>query len=172
MFQLEYHLPYCALRKDPLSAEASAQGAGSGKMLERKSIDVSYLNVSAPKSKDKTKWIMYESQSSLVITGSNEMQWTGYALSDHYFDAENPLDEVFSYSGIQEDPIAWSTELDGLMVDANNPVWNPRVYFLIMLEIRIAQVVQEWTYLIRNVEVYVTKHVSWNLRIQSSFATK
>lgn len=103
---------------------------------------------------------MYEAQSSLVICGSDETQWTAYAFSDHYFDTEDLLDEVFSYQGVQEDPIAWNTELDGIMVDANSPIWNPREYFLRILEIRIAHVRQEWTYLIRQVERYINQHVS------------
>jgi hypothetical protein len=103
---------------------------------------------------------MHEAQSSLVIYGSDETRYTACAFSDHYFDVEDLLDEVFSYDGIQEDPIAWNTEIDGMLPDANKPIWNPREYFMRMLEIRISHVGQEWTYLIRHVERCINQHVS------------
>lgn len=102
---------------------------------------------------------MYEAQTSLVVCGSHEQQWTAYAFVDRYFNTEDPLDQEFSYEGIQDDPITWNSELDTVYLDANKPTWNPRVYFLVVLEAQITQVLKEWAYVVRQVERNIKQYV-------------
>ena len=67
-------------------------------------------------------YVIYEAQTSLTVCGWNDQQWTAHAFADRYFDAENPLDDEFTYEGMQEDPVAWNSEVDAILLDANRPV--------------------------------------------------
>jgi len=78
-------------------------------------------------------------------------RWVAYAFVDTDIDGEDLGDEVFSYV---KDPIASDGELD-----ANLPIENPREYFLMIFEIRIAQVLKAWEYLVRTVERSIKQYV-------------
>jgi hypothetical protein len=52
-----------------------------------------------------------------------------------------------------------STEPLRLYVDANNPIWNPREYFLIILENQMCRVVKEWEYVVRQLQRSVKQFV-------------
>lgn len=123
---------------------------------------MSFLNIQDANVEGKTQCGIYEAQTSLVICGSDEQQWTAYAFTDCYFNAESPLDQEFSYDEMQEDPIAWTCEFDGAfatVVDANKPIWNPREYFLTILENQLARVVNEWEYVVRQLQRSVKQFV-------------
>jgi hypothetical protein len=123
---------------------------------------VSFLNIQNANVEEKTHCSIYEAQTSLVICGPGEQQWTAYAFIDCYFNAESPLDQEFSYEEMQEDPIAWTCEIDGELatfVDANKPIWNPREYFLAILENQMARVVKEWEYVVRQLQGSVKQSV-------------
>jgi hypothetical protein len=120
---------------------------------------VSFLNVQDANSEEKTQCDICEAQTSLVVCGSSEQQWTAYAFIDNYFNAESPLDQEFSYDEMQEDPIAWTCDFDGYFVDANKPIWNPREYFLTILENQMARVVKEWEYVVRQLQRSVKQFV-------------
>lgn len=130
--------------------------------LPRQCIDVSFLDIQNANLEGETQCGIYEAQVSLVICGSDEQQWIAYAFLDCYFNTEGPLDQEFSYDEIQEDPIAWTCEFDGAfasLVDANNPIWNPREYFLAILENQMARVVKEWKYVVRQLQRSVKQFV-------------
>jgi len=134
---------------------------GTGKIPRRQWTDLSFLNIQAPKSQGKRQYSMYEAQISLVICGPDEQHWDAYAFVDRYFDGEGLEEDDFSYDGLQEDPIASDLEIDTNLplVDANLPIWNPREYFLNIVEIRMAQVLKEWEHLVRKVERGVKDYV-------------
>ena len=98
---------------------------------------------------------------SLVIYGISDRRWVVYAfdnddLRDNDLEVEDLEDENPRYKlgYFQEDPIA----SDG-KVDANLPIWNPREYFLLIFQVRMGRILQEWKRLVRwlerNVEEYV-----------------
>jgi len=120
---------------------------------------MTFLDIHNAKFKEKKQCGIYEAQISLAICGSCEQQWTAYYFVDCYFNAETPLDQEFSYNEMQEDPIAWTCEFDGSLVDANKPIWNPRIYFLTILESQIARVVKEWEYVVRQLQRSVKQFV-------------
>lgn len=102
---------------------------------------------------------IHEAQISLVICGTDEKRWIAYGFADTDFDDDGEMadddedgemeDENSSYDDVfVADQIA---ENGG--VDANHPIWNPREYFLRIVQIRMEQVLKEWTYLVRNIQI-------------------
>lgn len=81
-----------------------------------------------------------EAQFSLVICGWNNRRITAYAFDDIDFDS-NSFEEDLGEENLDlhGDPIASEA-----IVDANNPIWDPRLYFLTIFELRIARVQKEW----------------------------
>jgi hypothetical protein len=111
----------------------------------RRLIDLSFLT--PPNGTANNGPFLGEAQFSLVICGSDNYRWTAYAFVD-----EN--DSIFSdlatnESLVMEDPIA---RADRAPVDANFPIWDPREYFLVILENRIAQILKEWRNVVRWLE--------------------
>jgi len=104
---------------------------------------------------------IYPTNISLTISGINDQQWVAYAFNnnafdDNDFDDEDLDDELCSSDGFHEDPIASNGA-----VDANLPVWNPRIYFLIIFEIRMHRALNEWTFLVRWIERHIGAQVCW-----------
>jgi hypothetical protein len=89
---------------------------------------------------------MYEAQISLIICGTNHSHWTTYCFVDRDLDGVEFEEKFSSYEGLTEDPIA-NGKLDG-----NIPIWDPRVYFLMIFKERIIQIFTEWENLTRKVE--------------------
>ncbi len=77
----------------------------------------------------------YDAQTSLLITGVDEWNWTAYCCVDTFFDNE-------------QDPVWYlQTEYDGPSGGSraqSQPAWNPREYFLIVFSRRLRQVSREW----------------------------
>jgi hypothetical protein len=108
-------------------------------------MDLSFLKIPDQKK------IMHEAQITFLICGSDDQRWAAYAFVDTHFDDEDFGDETFSYEGFQEDPIARGK------IDANLPIGDPREYFLMISNIRLTQVREEWRYLVRMVELSIIK---------------
>jgi hypothetical protein len=129
MFQLSLHLFFFALREH--RQEGSTQQHGT---------DLSFLAYS--NFPERKRYMMVKSRFSLVISGSGDRHWTAYAFVDDGFDEDQDLEIEFLYDGVHEDPIASDCGLD--VIDANQPIWDPREYFLAIFEIRIKHVLREW----------------------------
>jgi len=140
IFELECHLPYFALRTSRPPEVSSQRGVKT--KPPRKWTDLSFLEMRTPKSQYKRMHGIYEAQISFVICGSDDWQWVAYAFIDVNFDGDDLEDEVFSYEEFQQDPIALGEH------DANLPIMNPRMYFLVILKVRTAQVLREWRHLL------------------------
>ncbi|KAF2181077.1 hypothetical protein K469DRAFT_590492 [Zopfia rhizophila CBS 207.26] len=160
IFQLEFQIPYFALRILPFPA-GHPQRTVPNKTPPRQWTDLSFLNRQILNSQGKKQYGMYEAQISLVICGPDEKRWVGYAFVDRYFNGEDLEEDDFSYDGVQEDPIATDFEVDTNLpiIDANLPKWNPREYFLNIVEFRMAQVLKEWEGLVRKVQRSVRDYV-------------
>ncbi|KAF2175153.1 hypothetical protein K469DRAFT_611726 [Zopfia rhizophila CBS 207.26] len=136
-FQLELHLPYLALRALPPNKDHS-QKRGYRNPL-RRSTDLSFLLGPARNSRDQRTYLMHEAHISFVVCGSDDSRWVAYAFEE---DDRRDLCE-----GDYDDPIASNGALF-----ANEPLRNPREYFLTILKVRMAQVLQEWQYVVRKLE--------------------
>lgn len=97
---------------------------------------------------------MHEAQISFVVCGSDNRRWVGYAFVDTDSDGDDLADHNFPHEGFHADPIASDGKLD-----ANLPIWDPREYFLMIFEIRMAQVLKEWEYLVLTVERSIKRYV-------------
>lgn len=137
----------------------------SGKPL-RNAFDASFLMKSSSGSdaEDKRAYV-YESQMSFMVTGYNKSIWAAYGLVDTYHHAVGDLrdkDSIQHYvddfnegDGVNWDPLSAGTH------DAECPVWDPREYFLLLLNARAQQVAEEWLKLVsilrQNIEDYVRR---------------
>ncbi|KAF1998070.1 hypothetical protein P154DRAFT_267602 [Amniculicola lignicola CBS 123094] len=156
VFSLEFHLPYLALRevhpflKDDMDPPHSKP--------TRRWTDLSFLDIPPAPGKSCSIWGLHAASISFAMCGSDHTRWTGYAFVDTHFnnasDLEDTEDEEFE-DELMQDPIA--SDGEGIEVDSNMPVWAPREYWLRNLDFRSKQVLQEWTFLARSVEVSVLK---------------
>jgi hypothetical protein len=116
-------------------------------------MDLSFLKMTlANASQTMSSFSLYKSRFSLVVCGSNDSLWTGYSFVDRDLE-ENPFEEGdFCYQDNQphEDPI--SSDSGSGSIDANVPLWDPRAYWLVVLEVRIIKVHKEWESIVRILE--------------------
>lgn len=98
---------------------------------------------------------------SLVICGSSEWHYTGYAFVDRNFGGpDDDLDESsFLYDQVNEDPIP-SDCCGAEVIDANFPMWDCRAYYLSIVDHRSARVVKEWRVLVRLISRKIHSFVS------------
>jgi len=121
--------------------------------------DLSFLKISSPDPKGKNRFGIFKSRFSLVLCGSDDQHWVGWAFSDRDLEANELEEDEFQYHTAMphEDPIA--SDNGEQIVDANTPIRDARAYFLIIFDIRIAAVLLEWQVLIRAVERGVEGYV-------------
>jgi hypothetical protein len=117
------------------------------------------LRTSNPDPKDETIFGIFKSRFSLVLCGSDDQHWVGWAFSDRDLEANNLEEDEFQYhtAMTHEDPIA--SDNGERVLDANTPIRDARAYFLIIFDIRIAAVLLEWEILVRAVERGVEDYV-------------
>ena len=94
-----------------------------------------------------------ESQFSLVICGPDHGHWVGYNFIDDDSDEEDLTIYSFDYEVNNEDPISLGK------LDADQPIWDPREYYLTIVNVRMAQILNEWECLIRALERGVKNYV-------------
>lgn len=140
MFQIEFHLPYFALRREDPCKEAKHEPFHNW-------IDLSFLGLEMRKTRG---YRLHQAHFTLVIYGLNNLRWVAYAFENNHHDErfEKDLEEEkenYSYDSFHEDPIA-SDGRNG--VDANQPIHDPREYFLLVFEARTSRMLREWEYVI------------------------
>jgi hypothetical protein len=154
LYQLEYHLPFFAMRKNLLGQKKSPLGP------PRDRIDLSYIARILPESFPDGKLGIYAATISVAVCGTSAKQYIVYGLEDTHFDPDREFGEdEFSLAGIHADQIS-NSKGD---IDANRPVWNPREYFLRTLVFRVQQVQQEWEQLVRTLEAASGRCSSYSL---------
>jgi hypothetical protein len=152
-------MPYYVWRSSSKPCEDHRQYANGDPL--RHSRDVSFLNWKTCGSPG----FLYEAQISCVVAGSDEWRWVAYCFVDTYFDAVEEVDAVeeadaveevretvLSYhedslvpEGMRADPFTYG------VTNADNPIQNPREYFLMVFRIRIDQVKREWQRVVEKV---------------------
>jgi hypothetical protein len=147
MFQLAFHLPYYVWRSSQKPCQDHRQFANGDPL--RHSRDVSFLNWKTCGSSG----FLYEAQISCVVAGPDEWRWVAYCFVDTYFDGvEEAKETVLSYhedsladEGMRVDPLTYG------VVNPDNPIQDPREYFLMVFRIRIDQVKREWQQVVEKV---------------------
>ena len=135
---MHFHLPYFALRqsKAPLKDRRGLRGHGI--------LPTGSLSLNMPE-------YLYEAQTSLLITGTNEWLWTAYCCTETYFGSENTK-QYYLENGLDAP--------SGGDRPTSIPVWNPREYFLSILCRRFKQVTKEWINLVETLEKRLGAQVS------------
>ncbi|KAH8773330.1 hypothetical protein BGZ57DRAFT_824293 [Hyaloscypha finlandica] len=145
MFQLEFNLPYFRLSLAPEPASHTLSSVASAKQWT----DLSFLKLSSPDKNTVRKLGIFEAHFSFVVCGWRENRWIAYAFDNTEPDAEDSYGRLFeeSYDRIFYD-------------DTEHPIWDPREYFLTVVEARVIRAADEWEALVRGIERRITKYVS------------
>ncbi|KIN05269.1 hypothetical protein OIDMADRAFT_51083 [Oidiodendron maius Zn] len=143
IFQIEFHLPFFALRKPP-SPDNPRQS--TCRKPWRKSKDILLMGEEGLELRDQELYRIYEAQVSCVVYGHDEWQWTACAFLDTEHDSGDLYDDDGIDAEIDEDPIATG-------LHPSKPIWRPRQYFAKTFEINIEEVSQEWHQLVYKMEV-------------------
>jgi hypothetical protein len=157
-FQMEFHLPFFALRKHPhLNPSHNKPPIHT----TRKWTDISFTYGETSGSAGQEIYRLHEAQASCVVYGHDEWQWTACAFLDNEYESGDLYDagEVFDgygedgeVDGFDEDPIATG-------LHASEPIWKPRQYFTKALEVNIKEVSQEWSELVHRLEHDIIAYV-------------
>ena len=104
---------------------------------------------------------VYEAHVSITITGIDQSVWVAYGVVDTYFDTTQDSVDVYhqlkgAYRG-RADPLGCG------LLDADQPIWTPREYFLKVVKIRIQDVVREWSGIVRRMQMEIKQYVCASL---------
>jgi hypothetical protein len=123
----------------------------SSQSIPRPQIDLSFLDVPTSRPREATGDIIEKVCFSLVICGTDDRHYVGYSFVDRDFeDPDEKLDgSLFDYQGPHEDPIA--SDCGEGVINANHPIWDPRTYFLSVVDLRMTKTLKEWRGLARRI---------------------
>ena len=152
MFQIAFHLPYYAWREKRCEDQ---RRYGTGDIL-RRCEDVSFLDWKNP---DRSGYL-HEAQISCVVAGRDIWRWVAYCFVDTYFDPvgegkESALQYHKDSLGDQcvlMDPLTYGVNR------ADDPIQDPKEYFLTVFRIRLAQVKREWQQVVEKVKQSIREY--------------
>ncbi|OAL06614.1 hypothetical protein IQ06DRAFT_371770 [Phaeosphaeriaceae sp. SRC1lsM3a] len=149
-FQMEFHIPFFAMRRSRPKQDF---------VRRKKRTHRGWMNLSFLDSKDADPEVdgvcgIHQAHISVTVGGTDNMRWFVYCFEDRYFDEDGQLGQDEQTEEHQSDQIAKGE------FGAENPIWNPREYFLRVLLIRMSQVQKEWKELVRYIETGI-KEYSW-----------
>jgi len=160
-FCLEFHLAYLVLRKVDPSPTENAEAA-EHETRNTPLVNLAWLDVQSSSDSVSRGHVIEEANISVVVCGWSNTQWTGYAFANTRVEAEEEEDndsEEETEDIPQQDFLAAEDGLD-YVLDANNPEWDARKYWLRVLSVRCQLVWKEWQYLVRTVEDAISAWVS------------
>ncbi|PVH77592.1 hypothetical protein DL98DRAFT_266334 [Cadophora sp. DSE1049] len=155
-FTLEFHIPYYVLRNNQIPRR-DARKKPNGEPL-RQFWELPFLSMptnSKPTPTDE-RYYLYEAMTSVGVTGNDHWIWAAYAFVDTYYDARESVDSYHQMKGWRQgraDPLAAGK------IDADQPLWDPRMYFLKVVEIRTELVLMEWSQIMNKIEREVQQYV-------------
>jgi hypothetical protein len=152
-FHLELHLPYFTLQPESILDSASTRMRSD---LRRKSMDLSFLQESMENVPSENLMVAYETHVSVVLFGSAERQWTAYCFEDCHSEDEELANSVRQPQcpTVHMDPILNGTR------DADVAVWDPRMYFILVCDVRFSQACHHWETVVILVEKCLNRYVS------------
>ncbi|KAI1304359.1 hypothetical protein F5Y03DRAFT_358318 [Xylaria venustula] len=143
-FSFAFHLPYYAWRKgSPYFQDERCMR--DGRPLRRSQrlgfLDMTPWGIRGTQNED----CIYEAQISCLVAGLDDSSYIGYGFVDTYHDGPNSEESVKEYHGKSNTPGRYSMDpISGGVLEADRPLWSPRLYFLRVFELRIEQVKEEW----------------------------
>jgi hypothetical protein len=149
VFQLEFHIPYYALRRSRPEQNLSARRTRN----HRGWMNIAFLDIHDKTSGASGTLGIHQAQISVTLCGTDNSRWVAYCFEDGYFEdagvAEGEQTVIH-----QEDRIARG------VFGAEDTIWDPREYYFRVLLIRMRQVQKEWVELVRLIELGI-KDRSW-----------
>ncbi|KAH7333039.1 hypothetical protein BKA65DRAFT_564042 [Rhexocercosporidium sp. MPI-PUGE-AT-0058] len=148
-FTLDFHIPYYVLRESKKSWSDTREKS-NGEPL-RQFWELPFLSMSRNNKLICTdeRYCLYEAMTSVGVTGNDHWTWAAYGFVDTYFDSRESVDGYHQMKGRRwgrADPLA-----DG-QINADEPLWDPREYFLKVVEIRTGLALMEWSQIINKME--------------------
>lgn len=153
-------MPFLTLRhsKDTAAAAASnPDGAEKNPWPE-----VATLEIDCDDHQRFCKCMVREANVSVVVCGWDQQKWVCWAFSNTHSDPTTRDEEEPDEDDMQEDFIATDGNGpdDGIVIDATNPLWDARVYWLRTVDLRMRIIYKEWKWLVMNTEAAVKVWVS------------
>jgi hypothetical protein len=165
-FKLILNVPYLMLEEsieDPLASAISVRGR-----CKTRWADLSYLPLETETGDLSDHFAIYESQTTVVISGCDHSKWFGFAFGNTGHDDPSPDKDDVDQDDAEQEDMSESTPLEDLFAaggsetvfDLKNPIWDPRIYFLSVTRIRIDIATQGYEYLVRTIEAGAKDWVS------------
>jgi hypothetical protein len=136
--------------------------------------DLSFLNLKPTEEKN-SHYCLQKSHVSIVICGSDNLHWVGYAFTnsadneeenesygsetDEDGDGDEGGDEDEDEDGSVFQCDLFASDDSYRVIDANIPIYDAREYWLCVVHLRIGFVVRKWEYVVLEVEQSVRDHV-------------
>jgi hypothetical protein len=89
------------------------------------------------------KACIYEAQASVALTGTENFVYTLYGTIDTYYETKSEHSVKVYHRDWKENGCMWDPFL-GRTRELNRPVWESRLYFLMIWEAQLANAVLEW----------------------------
>lgn len=120
------------------------------------------------------RFAIFETRTTVVISGSSNTDWFGYALGntgpvdaspsevDHNDDGEgDDINHCDEESKLEPKEDFFATGGGEPVLGPNNIIWDPRIYFLRAMDSRLSVATQASEYLVRKLEAGCHDWVSW-----------
>lgn len=148
-------MPYLVLGDTSASIDSSAP---LDKQVKKKWADLSYLPLETYDGQQSTSFAIFESQTTIVISGCDDSKWFGYAFG--YIGPEDPTpdeDETMTFEqeedlGLRPVEDLFATGGSHTVFDLQTPIWDPRVYFLCAARARLDIAAQAYELLVCTIE--------------------
>ncbi|KAL0766965.1 hypothetical protein CaCOL14_010536 [Colletotrichum acutatum] len=146
-FLLQLSLPFRALRTTAEPRTDDRRKKSNEEPL-RSSMDITFMRRFTKIPIEATSFdVIYSSHTSAIVTGSDQHRWTGVAFLESWYedalDDEPHPDMVARYGNDKEDGLD-SDPLWRGKSDVMRSSWEPRSYFIRILQIRLNQINGEW----------------------------
>jgi hypothetical protein len=165
-FKLVLNVPCLMLKdstKDPLASSSLVRGR-----CKTHWADLSYLPLETETGDLSDHFAIYESQTTVVISGCDHSKWFGFAFGSIGPDDPSPDEDNVDQVDAEQVDVSDLTPLEDLFAtggsenvfDLRDTIWDPRVYFLSVARIRIDIATQGYEYLVRTIEAGARDWVS------------
>lgn len=103
------------------------------------------------------RFVVQEANVSVAVCGWDRGKWTCWAFSNTQSDPIARDEEEPNETDMQEDYIATDGNgpEDGIVMDADKPIWNARIYWLRVVDVRMRIIYKEWKCLVMNTEARI-----------------
>ncbi|KAJ5064631.1 hypothetical protein J3E72DRAFT_388912 [Bipolaris maydis] len=170
-FHLEFSLPYLVLEEQDRSKALPIENASAAELLKT---NLSFLSIGSRKDGHAAQFSIWKVHETVLISGCDSSEWTGYAFSSFKSSAENikeeddndvnededsneeiPEEDLFATGGTDYD--------DHQVLDARTPIWDPRVYFLTVFAIRMRIIYERYEFLASTLRSGVENWISHSI---------